>query len=128
MRDSMTETPEAAPVHGSPRQVLEVHVGEVGVPRPHVLVGQPEVVELARGGVRGEQRDTLARGQPEVVLKDVCIDIMYIQGYLESRYTPGDCPPLPWRRRSCWGGSRAPWPRTETPSPAENIFVTARKY
>ena len=63
MRDSMTETPssEAAPVHGSPRQVLEVHVGEVGVPRPHVLVGQPEVVELTRGGVRGEQRDTLAR-------------------------------------------------------------------
>ena len=71
MRDSMTKTPDAAPVHGSPRQVLEVHVGEVGVPRPHVLVGQPEVVELARGGVRGEQRDTLARAQPEVVLKDV---------------------------------------------------------
>ena len=85
MRDSMTKTPEAAPVHGSARQVLEVHVGEVGVPRPHVLVGQPEVVELARGGVRGEQRDTLARGQPEVVLKDVCIDFIDIQGYLDSR-------------------------------------------
>ena len=73
MSDSMTSmTPSsAAPVHGSPRQVLEVHVGEVGVPRPHVLVRQPEVVELARGGVRGEQRDALARGQPEVVLEDV---------------------------------------------------------
>ena len=63
--------PLVPPVHAHPRQVLEVHVAEVGVAGPHVLGGQPEVMMLTRGGVGGHQRHALPRREPEVALETV---------------------------------------------------------